>query len=288
MRTSFYFIILLAVSSLLILSCNRKKVDNLEAERARLQADSVSKDSILNDWFNTFNDIEDNLAEITGRQRYITNAATAESPSNPDVRDRIRTEIATINDIMIQNEELLEQLKNQLKSANLKIKALEETIAILTKRVEEKDVEIAGLKDELARLNIEKENLNKTVAQLKEESLKQQEALAQKEQSIDQFNEVWYIVGTKKYLLDNEIIEKSGMLGSSRKLSDKAGTGLFTKADLRDLTIIEINSEKAGLLTIHAEGSYELQKEGKVITALRINDPQEFWKASKFCVVETK
>jgi len=287
MKTSAFIVLVLAVSALLI-SCNRKKIDSLESEKARLQSDSISKDSILNDWFNTLNDIEDNLAEITGRQRYITNAATAESPSNPDVRDRIRMEIASINDILIENEKLLEQLKSQVKSANIKIKALEETIAILSKRVEEKDVEIAGLKDDLARLNIEKENLNKTVAQLKEESLKQQEALAQKEQSIDQFNEVWYVVGTKKYLLDNEIIEKSGMLGSSRKLSDKAGTGMFTKADMRDLTIIEINSEKADLITTHAEGSYEFQKEGKVILTLQINDPEEFWKASKFCVVETK
>lgn len=269
-------------------SCNSRKIENLEAEKARMHADSITKDSLLNDFFNTFNDIEDNLAEITGRQKYIANAAVKEDPRDPDVRDRIRMEIATINDILLENDQRLTQLIEQLKSSAIKIKALEETLAILSKRVEEKDLEIAILKDKLSQLNIEKENLNKTLAQLKQESQKQQEMLQAKDEEIDQNNTVWYVVGTSKYLKDNEIIEKTGMLRSSKQLNDQVKTGLFTEGDQRSLNAIPVNSDKATLITIHPEGSYELIKEGKVITSLNILKPDEFWKTSRFCVIETK
>jgi predicted RNase H-like nuclease (RuvC/YqgF family) len=278
----------LAMISLVLFSCNSKKMERLESERTRLQADSLAKDSLLNDWFTTFNDIEDNLAEITGRQKYIMSTTASESPNKPDIRERIRMEIAIINDIIMDNQLRLEKLKKQLKSSNLKIKALEETIAILNKRVEEKNSEISVLKEELARLNIEKENLNKTVAQLKKETAKQMSMLQQKEETIDQQNAVWYVAGTSKYLIENGIIEKTGLLGSSKKLSDKVNAGLFTKADMRSLTTIELNCEKATLITIHPRESYEFIQEDKVITFLKINNAEEFWKTSKYCVVETK
>lgn len=287
MKKATPFIIFLLLSAFMV-SCNTKKIESLESEKSRLQADSISRDSILNEWFTTFNVIEDNLAEITGRQKYIANAAAAETPRSPDVRERIRNEIATINDIMIDNQERLAALKEQIQTSNIRIRALEETIAILSKRVEEKDVEIAGLKGKLANLNIEKDNLNKTVAQLEQATNIQEELIREKEQAIDQFNEVWYVVGTSKYLKDNGFIEKTGMLGSTKVLSSRAGTGMFTQGDMRELSDIVVNSEKATLITVHPEGSYEWIREDKVITSLKINDPVEFWKTSKFCVVETK
>ena len=287
MKNSIYLILFL-ISASLLFSCNRQKVERLEAERARLQADSLTKDSILNAWFTSFNDIEDNLVEITSRAKYIGEAASMEKPEDADVRDRIRTEIATINEIMIENEQRIEQLRQQLKASNIKINALEETLSLLSKRIDEKDTEIAGLKEELRRLNIEIQNLDKTITQLRQENEAQEELLQQREQTIDQANTVLYVIGTTKYLKDNEIIERTGFLGTVKQLNDKVETGLFTAADMRELTAIAISSEKAGLVTVHPEGSYEFIQEGKVITSLNIINPREFWKASRFCVVETK
>lgn len=286
MKAFKYFALLIILPAFFV-ACNQKKVDKLESEKTRLQADSVSKDSILNDLLTTFNEIEDNLSEITGHQEFIANAANSENRKDPDVRQQIRQEIAMINDMMIENQKQLESLKQQIKSSNLKIKALEETIAILTRRVEEKDMEIADLKDQLARLNIEKENLNKTVAQLQEDAQRQEDIISTQEETIDELNNVYYIVGTNKYLQENEIIEKSGVFGG-KVLSDKVKTSKFTKADLRNLRTIKINSEKAKLITVHDEESFELVKKDKEITHLQIKSPEAFWKASKFCVIEIK
>jgi DNA repair exonuclease SbcCD ATPase subunit len=285
---SLKYLLMAMILPAFIISCNQKKVEKLESERTRLQADSISKDSLLNDWLTTFNEIEDNLSEITGHQKFIANAANSENRRNPDVRDRIRKEIAMINDIMIENKDKLESLQKQLKSNNLKIKALEETITILSKRVEEKDMEIADLKDQLGKLNIEKENLNKTVAQLQEDAAKKEEVIAKQQETIDQLNTVWYIVNTNKYLEENGILEKSGKLGGGKVLSDNVATGKFKQADLRNISTININSDKAKLITTHDKDSYEFVKKDKVITHLQIKDQAEFWKTSKFCVIEIK
>jgi chromosome segregation ATPase len=287
MKSLKYFLLAMIIPAIFV-SCNQKKVDKLETEKTRLQADSISKDSILNNWLTTFNEIEDNLSEISGHQKFISNAATSENRRNPDVRDQIRQEIAQINDIMIENKDKLESLKQQLKTSNLKIKALEETIAILSKRVEEKDLEIADLKDQLEKLNIEKESLNKTVAQLQEDAAKKEEIISKQEETIDQLNSVWYIVNTNKYLVENEIIEKSGKLGGGKVLSDNVKTGKFKQADLRNIRTIAINSEKAKLITTHDRNSYEWVRKDKIITHLQIKEPEEFWKTSKFCVIEIK
>jgi chromosome segregation ATPase len=283
-----YSPLIIALLSVILVSCNSKKIERLEAERVRLQADSLAKDSILNGLFTTFNDIENNLAEIAGRQQLIREVTANENPSQPDVMERIRLEISAINAILIDNEERLKKLIDQLKTSNLKIKALEETIAILNKRIEEKDIEIIQLRKELIALNIEIESLDKMVATLEEDKELQRKIIEEKEKSIDQHNQVWYVVGTKKYLKDNEIIENTGFLGSSKKLNDKLQTGLFTEADMRKLNSIEINSAKAALITIHPEGSYEFIKEGEVFISLKIVNPEEFWKGSKFCVLETR
>jgi hypothetical protein len=95
-------------------------------------------------------------------------------------------------------------------------------------------------------------------------------------------------VNTNKYLLDNQIIEKSGKLGGGKVLSDNVKTGKFRKADLRNIRTIDINSEKAKLITTHVRDSYEWVRKDKVVTHLQIKDPEEFWKTSKFCVIEIK
>jgi chromosome segregation ATPase len=269
-------------------SCNSKKIDRLEAERARLQADSLAKDSVLNEWFTSFNEIEENLAEISDKQEFITDVASSESPSVPDIREQIQLEIKAIQEIMAENDTMLEKLKNQLHSSNIKIKALEETIVKLNQRIEEKDLEIIELREKLIALNIEIESLDQMISNLEKEKQEQQEIIQQKVESINEHNKVWYVVGTTKYLKDNEIIEKTGFLGSAKKLNDQAETGLFTMGDKRELTSININSEKADLITTHPDGSYEFVTEGKVITSLTINNPELFWKASNYCVIETK
>ena len=62
----------------------------------------------------------------------------------------------------------------------------------------------------------------------------------------------------------------------------------FEKIDITTTKTITVNAKKAELITEHPEGSYEWVQENDLIAYMVINDPREFWKMSKYAVLETK
>ena len=51
---------------------------------------------------------------------------------------------------------------------------------------------------------------------------------------------------------------------------------------------LEINGKKIEVVTEHPHNSYELVEEEGVVKYLKIQNPEEFWKISKFLVVSIK
>lgn len=292
MKTLKYFLVLL-FTAVIALSCTSRKtkeqVNELSLENQRLKKETMSKDSVINAMFKSFNTIEENLTEITSREQMIARNTVDEKNLNEDIREKIMKEIQTINNLMEENRNRISDLKSQLKKSNLKIKSLEETIALMSQRLGEKDQEILALKDQLMQLNFTVESLNAVIDTLQQESVQKSEVISQQQTEIDELNVVWYVTGPKKILLEKNIIEKDGrFLSSTNKLNDLIKTGNFTKADLRELKEIMINAEKAEFVTVHPKGSYRFNMKGKLIISLEITNPEEFWRTSKFLVIQTK
>lgn len=62
---------------------------------------------------------------------------------------------------------------------------------------------------------------------------------------------------------------------------------LFTKIDVTETKTIPINSKDAKLITYHPESSYKMIHESNnKIACIEIKDPEQFWKISKYAVVE--
>ena len=64
--------------------------------------------------------------------------------------------------------------------------------------------------------------------------------------------------------------------------------GYFTKIDIRLDKEIKLYSKSAKLLTSHPASSYTLEQDANKQYTLRINDPETFWAASKYLVVQVK
>jgi len=283
---------LILLGLILIAGCGKKKeqqIIDLQAQNARLAVEASQKDSLMNELFNSINDIERNLSDITAREKLITDAPNDEKRMNMDVRDKIMDEIILINNIMEENKKRLAQLKEQLKKSDVKIESLQETIQMLTKKIEEKEQEIAGLKDELVRLNFKVSSLNATVDTLREQTSSQSKVISQQDALIGEMNTIWYVVGTKKELTEKMIIEKaSGLFGGDMKMSDMINPDYFYTADMRQLSKIDFESKKAELVTVHPEGSFQFITEGERIKGIEILNPGEFWKSSRFLVIMTR
>ena len=276
---------------ILAAGCGKKKkqILDLQTEKAQLESEFEKKDSLLNELFVTVNAIEQNLSDITVRQKLITDAPAAEKRTDLDVREKIMEEIIMINNIMEENKKRIAQLKDQLKKSDLKSASLQENIRILTQRLQEKEQEITALKAELVRLNFKIETLNSTVDTLRGESAAKSKVISQQDLIIGEMKTVWYVIGTKKELLDKEIIDKTGgLFGSDMKMSEMINPDYFTQSDMRDISKISFEAKKAELVTVHAAGSYQFIEENDKITGLEILNPDEFWKSSRFLVVMIK
>lgn len=275
--------------TLLLSSCLKKENKELKSRNVELQAYALERDSLLNDMFQSYVDIEKNLSDITSREQMITGSAISGEQLSDDVRVRIMDEIQQINAMMEQNKQQIEELRKKLKNSDVKIKSLEETILLLEKRLEQKDAEITALKAQLVKLNFEIDSLNLTVAGLEVVKAEQAGIIEHQTVEIDEMNQVFYAIGTRKYLLDKDIIEKDGSFLSGKTSFNAGAEGsFFTMADKRSLDLIPVNSEKAEFITKHPDGSFEWVVEGKVITYVKIHDKKEFWKASNYVVIQTR
>jgi len=277
---------------LLITGCGKKKeqqILDLQAKNAKLQAEFSQKDSLLNELFGSINQIEQNLSDITAREKLITDAPVDEKRMDMDVRNKIMDEIISINNMIEQNKKQLAVLKDQLKRSDIKTAALQETIKLLTTRLEEKEQEISGLKEQLVKLNFKIEALNATVDTLLEETASQSKVISQQDAILGEMNTIWYVVGTKKELSDKGIIEKAGgLLSGNMKMSEMINPDFFTTSDMRNISAISFESGKAELVTIHPEGSYKFVVENELIKGLEITNPKDFWKSSRFLVIMTR
>ena len=98
--------------------------------------------------------------------------------------------------------------------------------------------------------------------------------------------------GTYKDLKAKGLISKEGGflgLGKKESLIEDFDNKSFTQINITETTTIPVNSKTAKLITEHPKNSYELVRDkDNRIASIEIKDPAQFWKISKYAVVEIK
>ncbi len=286
----FVFYFLPFVTLLLVSSCTekyKKEIERLKSTNDSLLTQGTEKDAFSMEYVKAFNAIQANLDSIKQKEQMISDIS---SESNPELKlkkeDQINRDIDAIYNLLIKNRAIVAKLQNQLKNAGLKNAELEKMIANLNYQIQSKDAEISLLKEELAGKNVQIRDLEVNLEQ--KEAINRERA-AQIEAKVLELNTVYYIIGTRKNLQEQQIVTKEGGfigLGKSSKVNENFDKSLFTKADLRDLRALPVFSKKAQLLSIHPAGSYTLGEDGaKTIDSLYIVHPDDFWSASKYLVL---
>ncbi|MFA9389220.1 MAG: hypothetical protein ACERKD_05410 [Prolixibacteraceae bacterium] len=256
-----------------------------------------SKDSIQNmvdtrndqilDYIISFNVIQQNLDSIKNVQKILDVSLNSGNVENRiKEKDQILNDIALINNLLNQNKSLVASLKKKLKESNLKSADLEKMIQNYVLQINEKDNEIAELNGELGRLKIDISNLNQKIDELAAETMLKSETI---EYQMDKMNEVFYCFGTKDELIRNNIVEKTGgFLGMGKSISIKADFNhdYFSKVDQRNFSEVILMAKTARLLSVHPESSFHFTtNEDDVVENLIIDQPAEFWKASKYMII---
>lgn len=285
-------IFLLIAAPLLFASCENKKqteqIMKLEQEQNRLMSDAASKDSLINDFLQTFNEIEANLAEIKSREKLISSQTQSGKELSKSTRETINEDIRLINELMNENKSKVAVLDRKLRASNLKITEFEQLLANTTTQLQERDQEITTLKDQLANLNFSITQLNDTLSMIKDRNRKLDENLTSR---TDELNTAYYVVGERKDLIEKNVLDKQGGflgIGRSQKIASDVDLSNFTRVDIRNLKSIPLNVKEAKLMSVHPAGSYEWKSANKKVEELVIIDPNTFWQKSRMLVISTE
>lgn len=235
-----------------------------------------------------FNDISGDMIQLRQMESIIV------VPGKCNQRKRLRQVCAMIfepfSSLFRNAESVLAELEKKLASqsgqngqlqqmiSNLKaqINQNEETINSLTQQLSEAKTTIAGLNNAV-------DSLNTSVATVTAERDNEQ----QRNQTLtNDLNRCYYAIGSGKELKAHKIIE-TGFLRKTKIMQGDYEMSYFTSADKRSLTSIPLYSKKASVKTNQPKDSYTIVTDATGNKVLNITNPQRFWNASNFLVVQT-
>lgn len=278
------------VTAALITSCSETVLkEEHDLMISNLESDNQTRLDSLNDrYIATLNDIDQNLDEI----RYMQGILIVNPKTNGDYgvakKDQILNNINAINGLLAQNKIKLAELEKNLEKFKKGRAELQKAMDFAKKRVEKQEVEIQELKQTLVASNCKIEELNQTVAynetvlvDLKEKNKVQKQALERK----------YFAYGTQKQLADKKLLaDKKGLnkLFGKNELSGKLNKDEFSTVNMYQDTVISMIGKNAKLISNHPVDSYTIEANSDNLTQLTITNPDEFWKASNYLIVQVK
>jgi hypothetical protein len=264
----------------------KSQYEQANKERDSLIAVGEIKDSSLNDFMGSMNEIETNLDTIAHKQRNIEQAAAQPAENRGEQKVRINENIRIINDLLDQNNLLIGELQKKASAQGHRISELKKLVDNLNQRVSEKDTELVMLKFQLDDMKMNVENLNVTIDTLTAQNVSKESSL---KENIGKLHTAYYIIGTFKELRDKKIINKEGGflgMGKSQIMRRDFNTDSFTKIDVTQVTSFDLNCKEAKIITIHPSDSYTLDKDKDKVKSLTVSDYEKFWGVSKYLVIE--
>jgi hypothetical protein len=290
--TAIFSIIILLTAGITVNSLykdeQKKQLAMMESQKNTFTQLVNTRDSMINEAMLTFDQIEKDLNTVKEKENIIT-IKSSDKEFTKDKKQLILKDIEFINTLLDQNKKKIASLTAQLKNSGGAIKGLQTKVAQLEASMKLRENEISELKIALVEKDF-------AIGQLNTRMNEQQLVIAQKEEKIsnqtNEMNKAFIASGTYKDLKAKGLVSKEGgFLGLGRKESilENFSDSSFTRINITETKTIPVNSKAAKLITEHPINSYELirDKDNK-IASIEIKDPDQFWKISKYAVVEIK
>lgn len=284
-----------------LFACNQGKIDDLTKQNSDLSNQSAEYksgwDAAVNEigeYMGMMNEIDSSLMEIKRTEGIINSNLNSEGRSKQQQKDEMIASIKTLNELIQKNKKLVAELDKKYKNSNFKVKQLDEQIAMLNEQLTIKESDLLALKGELEKANYQIVSLNTELTtvstakqQLEVQTTEQANVIAKQTEDL---NTAYYIAGSYKELKELGVVDKEGGfigIGSNKELVNNFDASAFTKVDIRNFKELSINSKSAKVITTHSTSSYTVVEGDKTIEEIKIDNPDEFWKSSKFLVVLT-
>lgn len=280
-------LIAIGITGLLILSgcTDKKKLEEAEKQNDATCAELIEAVNDRDQLLSLVNEISAGMDQIKQLENILSVSGKNETPGQ---REQIQADIAAIQQTLQQRREKLAELEKKLSASSGANTELKKTIASLRSQIDSQAGEITTLRTNLSEatgkigeLDAAVDSLHTTVTTVTAErdSTEQQNTIITNE-----LNQCFYAIGTKSELKENKIIE-TGFLRKTKLMKGDFDQSFFTTADKRTLTTLDLNSDKAEVLTNQPAGSYVIT-EVNGHKVLRITNPVAFWSLSNYLVIK--
>ena len=270
-----------------LVACNDVKKAE---ERAQMERDSLlqvidERDTELNEIMGSINEVQEGFRLINEAEGRIT--AANGNPEAASSREVIHENMAFIQQAMQQNRDRIAQLQERLKTTTVNIDKLKKTIDNLVAQLDDQNKHVQELEAQLAEKDVQISEQGEQITSLAENVSNLQADNQQKQETIKaqdkDLHSAWFVFGTKAELKEQKILQKGVVLKASDFNRD-----YFTKIYTRIDKEINLYSKSSEMLTSHPAGTYVLAKDAKGQYVLKITDPNRFWSASKYLVIQVK
>jgi hypothetical protein len=268
------------------------QIESLMAEKNNLNQVMQQKDSIMFDMDNSFYEIENNLKLIKEKRKQIS---MVQSEGGKNRKQAIIDDINLLDNMVEENNKKIADLEAKLKKSGLSLASYEKRLKSLNETIESQNVEIADLKSLVESKDITLAERDSKIQVMDIDLKNQSDTINYKQQVIvertNKLNTAHVATGTFKELKEEGILDREGGvlgLGSSKAIQENFDPTHFKELDIRETKTIPLNAKKAVVLSEHPNNSYSLVEENGQVAYLEIKDPQEFWRISKYAVIQVK
>ena len=275
-----------------MLSQKNNQIQALETERTNLNGVIQMKDSLVNDMENTFGEIERNMTFIREKRTQI---ATLQTEGGKNKKQLIAEDVKLMNTMLEESSKKIAELEEKLRKSGMNLKSYEKRLQALTETVEKQNAEIADLRKTIDDKNASLAQFDTQVKKLNSDIQVQSDTINYKQKVIvdktNKLNTAYYTIGNFKKLKEEGIVSREGSLlgvGGSKAIQENFDGKYFTEVDIRQTKTIPLNVKKAVVISEHPTTSYKLVEENGQIAYLQIENPAEFWRISKYAVIQTK
>ena len=284
--------ILGVIGSVYVVNQKNDQIQSLITEKNDLGMVIQQKDSVMNDLETTFTDIENDLNQIKEKRNLI---ALTQAEGNKNRKQAIIEDINMMNNLIEESNKKVADLQRKLRNSGMNVAALEKRLQALTETIDSQNTQIAELKKMIEDKDVNLAELHTKVQNMDLDMKKQADSITYKQSVIvdktDKLNTAHYALGTYKKLKEEGILSREGGvlgIGSSKAIQDNFDSKYFADLDIRKTKTIPLNVKKAVVISEHPTNSYKLVEENGQIAYLEIENPEEFWRISKYAVIEVK
>lgn len=286
-------VVFAVIGTIYIYTQKQSEVESLSTENLSLNEVLEERDSIVNELVTAFNDIESNLKFIKEKRKQLSIEQNKEG--GVDQKEAIIADINLMNQMLEESSKHIEDLEKKLKSSGIQLNGFKQKIASLTETVSDQSAEMNELRRVIEEKDMMVADLNEKVETMEFEIAKQTDTIESKLNVIDQktteLNTAHIAYGTYKELKEKGLLTKEGgflWIGQNKTIQENFDDEYFTELDIRETKTIPLHSKKAKIISEHPVNSYTMVEEDGQVAYLQIEDPQEFWKISKYAIIEVK